>query len=190
MTLLALASMVPVEPIYAYERGHMQCAQLVHVARACLASGRCTNETLQELVSRVLAVNATEPMLMYPVLQYTRYEVSSWSVANRTVFTIKTLRASSESVEVYVLAASYPYSGKYRKFWLGKEWTLYNLTLWYMHSYASPFFNVPQLCPRIYDPSGLADVKPLEQCLWRVGVPGNYTLRDEFGIPVRVVVRG
>jgi hypothetical protein len=182
--------MVPVEPIYAYERGHVQCAQLVHVARACLASGRCTNETLQELVSRVLAVNATEPMLMYPVLRaYTRYEGSGASVANRTVFTIKTPRAPSESVEVYVLAASYPYSGKYRKFWLNEERTLYNLTLQYAHWYAAPFFNL-QLCPRIYDPSGLADVKPLAPCLWSVGVPGNYTLRDEYGIPVRVVVRG
>jgi hypothetical protein len=45
-------------------------------------------------------------------------------------------------------------------------------------------------CPRIYDPSGVAEVRSIAPCLWAVAVPGNYTLRDEFGIPVKVIVRG
>jgi len=48
-TLIALLSMYSLQPKIAYERGHLQAAQLVHLARACMAAGAATTRSSKNL---------------------------------------------------------------------------------------------------------------------------------------------
>jgi hypothetical protein len=182
----------------------MQSAQLIHLARYCLAVG-CSNTTLASLVSSLLDLNASEPLLMHPVAQaYYREEASSTRVERYVFFIIQTLRGY-ETVALGVSAQAGSVLNTFSKTVRGATYVLRNTTLTYCHVYASPFFPAPAdappcplsismsglvYCPRIYDPSGVAEVKLIDPytCTWAVAVPGSYTLRDEFGIPVRVVV--
>ena len=195
-TLLALAAMVKPGPAFAYERGHLQGAQLVHLSRACLASGRCDNATLSRLVSALLRANATEPIRMYPIASYaSRWEQdpSSRLARNSTLFQLRTPRGV-EAVSVTVVCQVVAEYGTYRK-QVRTEMevsvtTMANLTVYYAHVYSTPWFALT-LCPTIL-PDGVADAKRVADCYWRVGVPADaraYTLRDEYGVPV-LVYRG
>jgi hypothetical protein len=193
-TLVLLAAQRPPEPAFALERGQMQSAQLIHLARYCLAVG-CSNETLGSLVAGLLALNSTEPLYMYPVADAKYYYSAPGSSENRTVvFTITTLRGS-EAVSLRVYTAPAVRLGALTKQVHEHTLIFYNCTLTYQHVYTSPFFPGGSLtyCPRLYDPRGLADVRRgAAPCWWVVLVPATpdntYTLYDEFGIPVRVVV--
>jgi len=204
VTLLAIVASRPPEPAFAYERGPMQSAQLIHLARYCLAVG-CSNDTLSRLVGELVAYNASEPLLMFPVVQaYYRSLASTSRVENYTFFTITTLRGS-ETVALGVSAQAGSVLNTFSKTVRGVTYILKNTTLTYCHVYASPFFPAPAdappcplsmglsglvYCPRIYDPNGVAEIRQIGPCTWAVAVPGNYTLRDEFGVPVKVLVRG
>jgi hypothetical protein len=204
VTLLAIVASRPPEPAFAFERGPMQSAQLIHLARYCLAVG-CGNDTLSRLVGELVAYNASEPLLMHPVVQaYYRSLAYTSRLENYTFFTITTLRGS-ETVALGVSAQAGSVLNTFSKTVRGVTYILRNTTLTYCHVYASPFFPTPadappcplsQLiaglvyCPGIYDPNGLAEIRQIGPCTWAVAVPGNYTLRDEFGVPVKVVVRG
>jgi hypothetical protein len=203
VTILALVALRPTEPAFAYERGPMQSAQLFHLARYCLAVS-CSNATLASLVSSLQAYNSTEPLLMFPVVQaYYRSSTSTNRVENYTFFTIQTLKGY-ETVALGVSAQSGSVLNVFAKSYRGISYVLKNTTLTYCHVYSSPFFPIPVsappcplsqpiaglvYCPKINDPSGVAEIKQIGQCTWAVAVPGNYTLRDEFGIPVKVVVK-
>jgi hypothetical protein len=200
VTLLAIVASRPPEPAFAFERGPMQSAQLIHLARYCLAVG-CSNTTLSSLVSSLRAYNASEPLLMYPVLDAYYGEVASSTRVERYVFfIIQTLRGA-EAVAFGAAAQSSPVQGRYERVVRGEKLTFFNVTLTYCHVYASPFFppSGPPCplsqplsgivyCPRLRDPRGVAELTYVGYCVWRVSVPGNYTLYDEFGVPVRVVV--
>ena len=202
VTLLAIVASRPPEPAFAYERGPMQSAQLIHLARYCLAIG-CSNETLRSLVRDLQAYNASEPLLMHPVVQaYYKGNVSSTRAVDHVSFTIQTLRGP-EAVEVVVVAQAGFVLNTFSKSYHGVTYILKNTTLTYCHVYASPFFPPSSAacpttvslsggkivyCPRIYDPNGLAEIRQIGPCTWAVAVPENYTLRDEFYVPVKVVV--
>jgi len=206
VTLLAIVASRPPEPAFAFERGPMQSAQLIHLARYCLAVG-CGNETLRSLVRDLQAYNASEPLLMYPVLDaYYKGDVSSTRAVDHVSFTIQTLRGP-EAVEVVVVAQAGFVLNTFSKNYHGVTYILKNTTLTYCHVYTSPFFppqqntllpcpvahgaNAVVYCPRIHDPSGVAEVKQVGPCTWAVAIPIDYnlyTLYDEFGVPVRVVV--
>jgi hypothetical protein len=202
-TLLVLAaSRRDPEPAYVVQRGQMQSAQLVNLARACMAMG-CSNNTLTALLQDLLARNQTSNLYMFPVARaYYTYRVSANRYENYTFFTIRTLRGL-ETVAVGVVAQSGFVLNTFSKSYHGVTYILKNTTLTYCHVYTSPFFPPSGAacpttlspsggkivyCPRIYDPAGLAEVKQVGPCTWAVAVPGNYTLRDEFYIPVKVVV--
>jgi hypothetical protein len=204
VTLLAIVASRPPEPAFAFERGPMQSAQLIHLARYCMATG-CSDAKLASLVSGLQAYNSSEPLLMYPVVQ-ARYRslASANRVENYTFFTIQTL-AGRETVALGVSAQAGSVLNVFAKSYRGFTYLLRNTTLTYCHVYASPFFPTPAdappcplsqpiaglvYCPRIHDPSGLAEIRQIGPCTWAVAVPGNYTLRDEFGVPVKVIVRG
>ncbi|MEM0233813.1 MAG: hypothetical protein QXX32_00915 [Thermofilum sp.] len=204
VTILAILAQRPAEPAFAFERGSMQSAQLIHLARFCLAIG-CSNATLASLVSSLQAYNSTEPLLMFPVVQaYYRCSASTNRVENYTFFTIQTLKGY-EIVALGVSAQSGSVLNVFAKSYRGFTYVLKNTTLTYCHVYASPFSPIPVsappcplsqpiaglvYCPKILDPSGVAEIKQIGPCTWAVAIPGNYTLRDEFGIPVKVIVRG
>jgi|GEM_PF-2164808 len=192
MTLVLIASQRPVEPVFALERGPMQSAQLVHLARYCLAVG-CSNETLASLVSGLIELNRTEPLYMYPITRARYYYSESGGLENRTaVFTIVTLRGE-EVVAVEVLRTPPVTLSMFTKQVREHTLVFHNITFTYTHFYRSPFFPGGSLtyCPSLHDPRGIADVKRLAACHWVAAVPGTpagYTLYDEFGIPVEVRV--
>jgi hypothetical protein len=193
------------EPAYMIQRGQMQSAQLVNLARACMAVG-CSNATLVTLVQDLLNRNASSQLYMFPITNaYYTYRTSTYRYENYTFFTIQTLRGP-ETVAVAVSAQSGSTLNTFSKSYHGVTYILKNTTLTYCHVYASPFFPIQPdspscpisldltgivYCPRIYDPNGIAEVKLLDPrtCTWAVAVPGNYTLRDEFYVPVKVVVK-
>jgi len=191
VTILALVALRSTEPAFAYERGPMQSAQLIHLARYCLAIG-CNNDTLMVLVKELVKYNASEPLLMYPVLDaYYEENISSTRAVDHVSFTVQTLRGP-EKVEVVVVAQAYGRQNVISKTVRGVSYVLKNTTLMYRHEYLSPFFpSRLEYCPRIYDPSGVAEVRSIGPCFWAVAVPIDYnlyTLFDEFNIPVKVVV--
>jgi len=207
LVVLALHRRDP-EPAYMVQRGQMQSAQLVNLARACMAVG-CNNATLTTLVQDLLGRNASSHLYMFPITSAYYIEKpkpESFRYENYTFFTILTLRGQ-ETVAVAVSAQAYGVRNTFSKNYHGVTYILKNTTLTYCHVYASPFFPQSSIacpvtlslsggkivyCPRIYDPSGIAEVKLIDPytCTWAVAVPGNYTLRDEFYVPVKVVVRG
>ena len=199
--LVLAASRRDPEPAYVVQRGQMQSAQLVNLARACMAAG-CSNDTLAALVQDLLARNQSSNLFMYPVLDaYYREVASSTRVERYVFFIIQTLRGA-EAVAFGAAAQSSPVQGRYERVVRGERLIFFNVTLTYCHVYASPFFPTPAgappcplsqplsgivYCPRLHDPRGVAELTYVGYCVWRVSVPGNYTLYDEFGVPVRVV---
>ena len=203
LVILAIHRQDP-EPAYMIQRGQMQSAQLVNLGRACMAVG-CSNATLATLVQDLLNRNASSHLYMFSITNaYYTYRTSTNRYENYTFFTILTVRGQ-ETVAVAVSAQSGSTLNTFAKNYHGITYILKNTTLTYCHVYSSPFFpsqpGSPSCpisisltgivyCPRIYDPNGLAEIKQIGPCNWAVAVPGNYTLRDEFYVPVKVVVRG
>jgi hypothetical protein len=204
VTILALVAQRPAEPAFAFERGAMQSAQLIHLARYCMATG-CSDGKLRGLVDGLVAYNASEPLLLFPIASCSYRGIArAGRVENYTLFLVRTL-GGVETVAVWVSAQSSPVQARYERVVRGEKLTFSNVTLTYCHVYASPFFPAPSgappcplsqplsgivYCPRLHDPRGVAELTYVGYCVWRVSVPGNYTLVDEFGIPVKVVVRG
>jgi len=208
-TLIALLSTYSLQPKVAYERGHLQAAQLVHLARACMAAGSCDRAKLEELVERLRQLNQTYPIRMYDISekQVLNPDPSGLTVTNATVFRIKTLQTeftnNPEEVRITVTTASEPTGRRYSKRVGDRVYTMVEVKVTYTHVYSSPFFDVT-LCPSLRALDGVADLKRLGRCDWLVGAPlelsravtvngaqaYRYDLRDEFGIPVPVLFRG
>jgi hypothetical protein len=202
-TLIALLSAYSLQPKVAYERGHLQAAQLVHLARACMATGSCNDAKLEELVRRLCQLNQTYPIRMYNISEkrVLNPDPSGLTVTNATVFRIKTLQTeftgNPEEVRITVTTASEPTGRRYSKQVGDRVYTMVEVKVTYTHSYSSPFFNVT-LCPSLRTTDGVADLKRLGKCDWLVGAPlelskpvganrYRYDLMDEFGIPVPVL---
>jgi len=214
-TLIALLSTYSLQPKVAYERGHLQAAQLVHLARACMAAGGCGRDRLALLVQRLYQLNQTYPMrafVTYAVQAPNPGSISlkggTITVTNATVFEIETLQklftGSSEEVRITVATASGPTGRRYSKRVGDRVYTMVEVRVAYTHSYSSPFFNVT-LCPSLRTTDGVADLKRAGKCEWLVGAPlelskgpstlsgsqvYRYDLKDEFGIAVPVLFRG
>ena len=208
-TLIALLSAYSLQPKIAYERGHLQAAQLVHLARACMAAGSCTRDRLANYTRTYLYPpnNGT-----YPLRTFVTYVArgpdpgpiqgdNPITVTNETVFEIETLRTlftgSTERVSITVQTVSEPTGRRYSKQLGDRVYTMVEVRVTYTHSYSSPFFNVT-LCPSLRTTDGVADLKRLGKCDWLVGAPlerskpvganrYRYDVRDEFGIPVPVL---
>jgi len=215
-TLIALLSVYSLQPKVAYERGHLQAAQLVHLTRACMAAGSCDRAKLAGLVQLLYRLNQT-----YPTMRaYVTYVVQApnpgsisfrggvVTVENATVFEIETLKTaftgSTERVSITVQTVSEPTGRRYSKRVGDRVYTMVEVKVTYAHSYSSPFFNVT-LCPSLRATDNVADLKRLGRCDWLVGAPlelskgpltvsgsqaYRYDLRDEFGIAVPVLFRG
>ncbi len=213
-TLIVLLSTYSLQPKIAYERGHLQAVQLVHLARACMAAGGCNQAKLEGLVGLLRQLNQTYPtMRMYNisavwVLNFPpKPDSSSLTVTNVTVFEIETLQTaltgSPERVSITVTTASEPTGRRYSKQVGDRVYAMVEVKVTYTHIYSSPFFNVT-LCPSLLALDSVADLKRAGRCEWIVGAPlelartvtvsgaqaYRYDLRDEFGSPVAVLFRG
>ena len=216
-TLIALLSMYSLQPKSAYERGHLQAAQLVHLTRACMAAGSCDRAKLALLVQLLYRLNQTYPMRAYvtyvewapadPDPRALRFEGKTIIVTNATVFEVETLQTaftgSPERVSITVQTVSEPTGRRYSKQVGDRVYTMVEVRVAYTHSYSSPFFNVT-LCPSLRTTDGVADLKRLGKCDWLVGAPlelsrtvtvsgsqvYRYDLKDEFGIAVPVLFQG
>jgi len=217
-TLIALISLYELQPKVAYERGHLQAAQLVHLARACMASGGCDRAKLAQLVQRLNQLNQSYPLRMYnatvrraPNPGLVSLQGGSITVANTTVFEIETLQTvftgSPEQVVVEVRVVSAETGRRYSKTVGEETYTMVEVRVTYAHSYSSPFFNVT-LCPTLRALDSVADLKRLSGCEWLLGAPlelsqpvdinappgigvkgFRYELKDEFSVPVLVLFR-
>ncbi len=187
--VIAIVSKLPEEPIYACERGHLQAAMLVHLARACLATRNCDDETLRNLLERLYSVNKSYNLLLFEVTNLSTSALrSSYGgtahLVNVTSFEIKT-PAGSSKVEVRVeVRATRRHA--YVKTVSGVVRSMVNFSLVYTHRYTTPFFNVT-LCPLIYPGAEkIVDIRQEGPCRWVIGVPERVELRDEFGIAIRI----
>jgi hypothetical protein len=214
-TLIALLSTYSLQPKIAYERGHLQAAQLVHLTRACMAAGSCDRAKLALLVQRLYQLNQTYPMRVYvtyavqaPNPGSISFRGGAVAVTNATIFEVETLQTaftgSPERVSITVQTVSEPTGRRYSKSMGERTYTIVEVRVTYTHSYSSPFFNVT-LCPSLRTTDGVADLKRLGRCDWLVGAPlelskgpltvsgsqvYRYDLKDEFGIAVPVLFRG
>ena len=214
-TLIALLSAYSLQPKIAYERGHLQAAQLVHLARACMAAGSCDRAKLALLVQLLYRLNQTYPMRAYvtyvaqaPNPGSVSFRGGAITVTNATVFEVETLQTaftgSTERVSITVQTVSEPTGRVYSKQVGDRVYTMVEVKVTYTHSYSSPFFNVT-LCPSLRTTDGVADLKRAGKCEWLVGAPlelskgpstlsgsqvYRYDLKDEFGIAVPVLFRG
>jgi len=214
-TLIALLSTYSLQPKIAYERGHLQAAQLVHLTRACMAAGSCDRAKLALLVQLLYRLNQTYPMRAYVTYVVQAPNPGSVSlrggaitVTNATVFEVETLQTaftgSTERVSITVQTVSEPTGRVYSKQVGDRVYTMVEVRVAYTHSYSSPFFNVT-LCPSLLALDSVADLKRLGKCDWLVGAPlelskgpltvsgsqvYRYDLKDEFGIAVPVLFQG
>jgi hypothetical protein len=218
-TLIALLSTYSLQPKVAYERGHLQAAQLVHLARACMAAGGCSRDRLANCVITYLYPpnNGTYPLRTFvtyvaqgpnPGTVKSDTSGTTFTTTNTTVFEIETLQTaftgSPERVSITVQTVSEPTGRRYSKQVGDRVYTMMEVRVTYTHSYSSPFFNVT-LCPSLRTTDGVADLKRLGRCDWLVGAPlelskgpltvsgsqvYRYDLKDEFGIAVPVLFRG
>lgn len=183
--IITIVSTLPEEPIYVYERGHLQAAMLVHLARACLTTGSCNSEVLRSLLERLYSMNESYNLLLFEVanfsistLRFSRGETVC--LINVTDFEVRTL-AGNNKVEIRV-EVSVTKGHTYVKAISGAVRNMVSFSVVYVHRYVSPFFNIT-LCPLIYpDPEKIADIKPDGSCKWIIGIPERIKLRDEFGI--------
>lgn len=187
--VIVIVSTLPEEPIYACERGHLQAAMLVHLARACLATRNCDDETLRSLLERLYSMNKSYNLLLFEIVNAdTSTCRSSYGetvhLVNVTRFEIKTATGSGKiEVRVEIKAAR---GHAYVKAVSGVVRSMVNFSVTYTHQYTTPFFNVT-LCPLIHPSTEEAvDVKQEGPCRWVVGVPERVELRDEFGITIRI----
>jgi hypothetical protein len=214
-TLIALLSVYSLQPKIAYERGHLQAAQLVHLARACMAAGSCSRDRLANYTGTYLypPINGT-----YPLRTFVTYVArgpdpgpiqgdNPITVTNETVFEIETLRTlftgNPEEVRITVTTVSERTGRVYSKRMGEKTYTIVEVKVTYTHVYSSPFFNV-KLCPSLRALDSVADLKRAGRCEWIVGAPlelsrtvtvsgrqaYRYDLKDEFGIVVPVLFKG
>ena len=215
-TLIALLSMYSLQPKIAYERGHLQAAQLVHLTRACMAAGGCSRDRLANYVITYLYPpnNGT-----YPLRTFVTYVtqgpnpgsargVNPITVTNVTVFEVETLRTlftgNYEEVRITVTTASERTDRVYPKQVSERTYKLVEVRVTYTHVYSSPFFNVT-LCPSLRALDSVVDLKRVGKCDWLVGAPlelakgpltvsgaqvYRYDLKDEFGIAVPVLFKG
>jgi len=196
--LITLAAIRTPQPLAAYERGHLQAAQLLHLARVCL-SGECDATRLQGLLLMVAGLNRSEPLRMYPVtsadvLNRTSRGERGWLVEYRVAFRIST-PAGEEEVALYARVESVAEGVLYSRQLGGRAYALARVRVSYSNVLTTPFFNAT-VCPRLSDPRGAADVVQLGSCEWLVGVPLElsqgaggpyvYKLRDEYGVVVPV----
>jgi len=213
-TLVALLSLYALQPRVAYERGHLQAAQLIHLARACMASGGCDRAKLAQLVQRLYQLNQTYPLRAYvtrvrqaPNPGAISFKGNAITVVNTTVFEVETLQklftGSSEQVVVEVRTVSREAGRRYPKQVGERTYTMVEVRVTYAHVYRSPFFNAT-LCPALRALDGVADLKRVGGCEWLAGIPlelskavniggaryFGYELRDEFGVPVPILFRG
>ncbi|MEM3893372.1 MAG: hypothetical protein QXR12_05435 [Thermofilum sp.] len=218
-TLIALVAMRTPSPYVAYERGHLQAAQLIHLARTCL-SATCSSQRVQALLSTLFTVNGSEPLRMYPTsagspLNSTARSGRGWVTEYKLTFTLAT-PAGAEPVVYYARVEGLGEEGTYTKTVMVsgtlKTVTMVKVRLRYSNSYTTPFFNASLLCPRLGDPQGYADFLTFDpsSCEWLVAVPRDfstqippppgpppapaafyvYKLRDEWGVVVPVYHRG
>jgi len=217
-TLIALLSAYSLQPKIAYERGHLQAAQLVHLARACMAAGSCTRDRLASYVITYLYPpnNGTYPLRTFvtyvaqgPNPGTVKSDTSgiTFTTTNTTVFKIETLQTAFtgnlEEVRITVTTVSGRTDRVYSKQVGDRVYTMVEVRVTYTHSYSSPFFNVT-LCPSLRALDSVADLKRAGKCDWLVGAPlelsrtvtvsgsqvYRYDLKDEFGIAVPVLFRG
>jgi hypothetical protein len=215
-TLITLLSMYSLQPKIAYERGHLQAAQLVHLARACMAAGGCSRDRLANYIVKYLYPpnNGTYPLRTFvtyvaqgPNPGSASFKSGTVTVTNATVFEIETLRTlftgSPERVSITVTTVSEPTGRMYSKQVGDRVYTMVEVKVTYTHIYSSSFFNVT-LCPSLLALDSVADLKRAGRCEWIVGAPlelartvtvsgaqaYRYDLRDEFGVPVAVLFRG
>lgn len=204
-TLVALTSLRTPHPYVAYERGHLQAAHLIHVARVCF-SRTCDCNRLQQLLATLRAINGSEPLRMYPTLSpctesnpknSTFRGEGGYTTEYALSFTIHTL-SGAEYVNFQALIQSLGVDGTYVKTatlgYTVVSLRMLRIRLKYSNSYKTPFFNAT-ICPRIEDPGRLADLTLLAPCEWLIGVPlditgARYVLRDEWGVVVPVIVGG
>ncbi|MCS7104019.1 MAG: hypothetical protein NZ954_00450 [Thermofilaceae archaeon] len=204
-TLIALTSLRTPHPYVAYERGHLQAAHLIHIARVCF-SRTCDCNRLQQLVVTLQAINGSEPLRMYPTfslctesnpMNSTFRSDGSYTTEYAVKFTIQTL-SGAEYVNFQALIQSLGVDGTYVKtVTLGDavvSLRMLRVRLKYSNSFKTPFFNAT-VCPRIEDPEKLADLTLLAPCEWLVGVPldisgAKYVLKDEWGVVIPVFVGG
>ncbi len=202
LALVALVSLRSPEPIVACERGHLQAAQLVHLARACMATRRCDLAALSWLVQQLYQLNNTYglPLRLYPTRVVRAPNPGTISlrgraitVTNTTTFTIATLRSAVsgqlDAVEVVVTAASEPTGRTYLKVVEGREYAMVEVRLTYSHEYRSPFFNVT-LCPSLGALDGVADIKRVGACEWLVGVPLQLARPADINVQPGLGVKG
>jgi hypothetical protein len=217
-TLIALLSVYSLQPKVAYERGHLQAAQLVHLARACMAAGSCSRDRLANYTGTYLYPpnNGTYPLHTFvtyvaqgpnPGTVKNDTSGSTFTTTNTTVFKIETLRTlftgNLEEVRITVQTVSERTGRVYSKRMGERTYTVLEVRVTYTHVYSSPFFNVT-LCPSLRALDSVADLKRLGKCDWLVGAPlelsrtvtvngaqaYRYDLKDEFGIAVPVLFKG
>jgi hypothetical protein len=184
-TLIALLSMYSLQPKVAYERGHLQAAQLVHLARACMAAGSCSRDRLANYTGTYLypPINGTYPLRSFvtyvaqgpnPGTVKSDTSGSTFTTTNTTVFEIETLRTlftgNLEEVRITVTTASEPTGRRYSKQVGDRVYAMVEVKVTYTHDYSSPFFNVT-LCPSLRALDSVADLKRLGKCDWLVGAP-------------------
>jgi len=174
------------EPRLSYERGYLQCAELIHVARLCWSMG-CSNETLSMLVSKLYSYNEAMSLRLYSLSSYNSFRLERLGKFSgfgeyRVVF------ATERGFQVEFLASwSYSYMGEYVKRLGGAKIIYYNYSIHYEHAYTAPPWGAVTVYPALSDPMGLADIRRIGGGDWLVGVPSfNYTLTDVYGLEVKV----
>ncbi|MEM0460447.1 MAG: hypothetical protein QXZ31_11310 [Thermofilaceae archaeon] len=186
-TLIALVSLRTPNPYVAYERGHLQAAQLLHLARACFSES-CSCQRLQSLLTILVNVNRSEPLRMYPTfspctvdnpLNRTVRSGQGWVTEYQVKFALAT-PVGVEYVAYYARVEGLGEEGTYTKTVVVsgslKTLTMVKVRLRYGNSYTTPFFNA-SLCPRLADPQGYADFLSFDpsSCEWLVAVPKDFS---------------
>lgn len=198
VTLIALTAMRTPAPYVGYERGPLQAAQLVEVARLYMASDKdpARRLCLCKLLTRMSELNETLPLRMYPTWlkeAVQKIDPEGGVYSDYVIFAIQT-PAGFEAVVLNVTARVVAVQGTYRKEHKGRVHIMVSLRFEYVNAVASPFFS-GWLCPRL-NAEEPADLQRISECEWQIGVPleeatprGSgyvYWLRDEHGIWIAV----
>lgn len=181
-TLIALVSLRTPNPYVAYERGHLQAAQLIHLARACFST-TCDCSRLQSLITIVTNINGSEPLRVYPTfspctaenpLNRTARFGRGWLTEYQVKFTLAT-PGGGEYVTYYARVENLGVEGTYTKTVIigstAVNLHMVKVRLKYTNTYTTPFFNA-SLCPLLTDPQGVADILSFDSssCEWLLGV--------------------
>ena len=192
ITLLALIALRQPEPIPVIERGYLQAAQLVHMARWCMnqtgladpqagfAASQKYTQCLTQQLNNLASLNATYPLYMYPTSLSSASCALTVSGQTLTLTCTTTFQLATpltrvsgqyESVAVTVTLSSAPTGRTYKKQVGEKLYSMIEFDVTYSHSYATPFFTA-SLCPRVKGDS-LADVAQTGSCKWLIAVPSE-----------------